>query len=89
MSEARAFTDFAGNAVATVLVAAWTDELDREQLEGALSGELPFDEATMLDEDGPGADRATDAIAAVESHAGSGQRDAESGARNLAESPPR
>jgi aerobic C4-dicarboxylate transport protein len=89
MSEARAVTNFAGNAVATVLVAHWTDELDREQLEGALSGQLPFDEATMLDEDGPGGGSSDDTIAAVESHAGSGQRDAESGTRNLAESPPR
>jgi aerobic C4-dicarboxylate transport protein len=50
MSEARALTNFAGNAVATVLVATWTRELDRDQLTGALSGERPFDEATMLDE---------------------------------------
>jgi aerobic C4-dicarboxylate transport protein len=50
MSEARALTNFAGNAIATVLVATWTDELDRPQLERALSGEEPFDEATMLDE---------------------------------------
>jgi aerobic C4-dicarboxylate transport protein len=50
MSEARALTNFAGNAVATVLVATWTDQLDREELSAALSGEAPFDEATMLDE---------------------------------------
>jgi aerobic C4-dicarboxylate transport protein len=50
MSEARAVTNFAGNAIATVLVATWTDELDRGQLSAALSGERPFDEATMLDE---------------------------------------
>src|SRR5262245_57905199 len=29
MSEARALTNFAGNAVATVLIGAWTGELDR------------------------------------------------------------
>jgi aerobic C4-dicarboxylate transport protein len=50
MSEARAVTNFAGNAIATVLVATWTGELDRERMERALSGEDPFDEATMLDE---------------------------------------
>jgi len=50
MSEARALTSFVGNAIATVLVATWTGELDRAQLERALSGEEPFDEATMLDE---------------------------------------
>ena len=54
MSEARAVTNFAGNAVATVLIANWTKELDREQLSAALSGRDPFDEATMLDdEDAP------------------------------------
>jgi aerobic C4-dicarboxylate transport protein len=51
MSEARAVTNFAGNAVATVLVATWTKQLDRERLSRALSGEAPFDEATMLDDD--------------------------------------
>jgi aerobic C4-dicarboxylate transport protein len=54
MSEARAGTDPAGNAIATVLVGTWTDEVDRDQLEGALCGDLPFDEATMLDDDGRG-----------------------------------
>jgi aerobic C4-dicarboxylate transport protein len=49
MSEARALTNFAGNAVATVLVGSWTGGLDRDRLEGALSGARPFDEATMLD----------------------------------------
>ena len=50
MSEARALTNFAGNAIATVLVATWTNELDREQLSAALSGESPFDEALMIDD---------------------------------------
>jgi aerobic C4-dicarboxylate transport protein len=49
MSEARAVTNFAGNAVATVLIANWTRELDRAQLAAALSGRSPFDESTMLD----------------------------------------
>ncbi|TFV77437.1 cation:dicarboxylase symporter family transporter [Blastococcus sp. CT_GayMR19] len=49
MSEARAVTNFAGNAVATVLVATWTKELDRDKLAAALSGSDPFDEDTMLD----------------------------------------
>ena len=49
MSEARAVTNFAGNAVATVLVATWTKELDRDKLSAALSGRDPFDEDTMLD----------------------------------------
>jgi aerobic C4-dicarboxylate transport protein len=49
MSEARALTNFAGNAVATVLIGAWTDGLDREQLDAVLAGDRPFDETTMLD----------------------------------------
>ena len=52
MSEARAVTKFAGNAIATVLVATWTHELDRGRLDAALSGEAPFDEAMMLDDHG-------------------------------------
>src|SRR3954454_20289723 len=51
MSEARAVTNFAGNAVATVLIATWTKELDRAQFDAAISGRLPFDEATMIDGD--------------------------------------
>jgi aerobic C4-dicarboxylate transport protein len=51
MSEARALTNFAGNAIATILIATWTHELDRDRLEAALSGEAPFDEATMLDDE--------------------------------------
>jgi aerobic C4-dicarboxylate transport protein len=61
MSEARAVTNFAGNAVATVLVATWTKELDRTQLSTALSGERPFDETTMLDDDSD--EPPTDAVA--------------------------
>ena len=51
MSEARAVTNFAGNAAATLLIATWTRELDRERLDAALSGRAPFDETTMLDSD--------------------------------------
>ncbi|NRQ34651.1 cation:dicarboxylase symporter family transporter [Nonomuraea sp. NN258] len=51
MSEARALTNFAGNAVATVLVGIWTGEFDRERAELVLAGRAPFDEATLLDEE--------------------------------------
>ncbi|MDQ1629546.1 MAG: aerobic C4-dicarboxylate transport protein, partial [Actinomycetota bacterium] len=54
MSEARALTNFAGNAVATVVIGTWTGEFDAEQAERVLSGEDPFDESTMVD-DGHGA----------------------------------
>ncbi|MGD9960107.1 cation:dicarboxylate symporter family transporter [Nocardioides sp.] len=49
MSEARAVTNFAGNAVATVLIGHWTGGLDRGRLDRVLAGQDPFDEATMLD----------------------------------------
>jgi len=51
MSEARALTNFAGNAVATVLIGRWTGELDRERAAEVLSGRLPFDESTLLDDE--------------------------------------
>ncbi|NEA38503.1 cation:dicarboxylase symporter family transporter [Streptomyces sp. SID11385] len=50
MSEARALTNFAGNAVATVLVGTWTKEIDKERVDQVLAGKLPFDEKTLLDE---------------------------------------
>ncbi|MFF3255234.1 cation:dicarboxylate symporter family transporter [Actinacidiphila glaucinigra] len=50
MSEARAVTNFAGNAVATVLIGTWTKEFDREQARRVFAGELPFDETTLVDD---------------------------------------
>jgi len=65
MSEARALTNFAGNAVATLLVGHWTGSLDRAQLDAVLAGHRPFDETTMLDDpeqevDAPGPTAADD-----------------------------
>ena len=48
MSEARALTNFTGNAVATVMIGSWTKELDRVQLDRVLDKLEPFDERTML-----------------------------------------
>jgi aerobic C4-dicarboxylate transport protein len=45
MSECRALTNFVGNAVATIVVARWENELDHAKLAAALAGELPEDEA--------------------------------------------
>ena len=57
MSEARAVTNFAGNAVATVLIGHWVGELDRGRLDRVLGGGEPFDERTMVDDGhGDGAD---------------------------------
>ena len=50
MSECRALTNFAGNAVATVLIGTWTGGVDRERLDRVLSGAEPFDETTMVDD---------------------------------------
>ncbi|WP_309144155.1 cation:dicarboxylase symporter family transporter [Streptomyces sp. BR123] len=50
MSEARALTNFAGNAVATVLIGTWTKELDRERAAEVLAGRLEFDESTLVDD---------------------------------------
>lgn len=50
MSEARALTNFAGNAVATVLVGTWTKEIDKERVDQVLSGSIPFDEKMITDE---------------------------------------
>ncbi|TLH72924.1 cation:dicarboxylate symporter family transporter [Mycolicibacterium phocaicum] len=49
MSEARAVTNFSGNAVATVLIGSWTGTLDRAKADAVLSGGDPFDELTMVD----------------------------------------
>ncbi len=49
MSEARALTNFAGNAVATVLIGHWTKEIDHERVRKVLAGGLPFDELTLVD----------------------------------------
>ena len=50
MSEARAVTNFSGNAVATVLVGSWTKTIDRTKVNAVLGGKDPFDELTMVDD---------------------------------------
>ncbi|MFI5674807.1 cation:dicarboxylate symporter family transporter [Streptomyces cellulosae] len=50
MSEARAVTNFAGNAIATILIGTWTKEIDRERVDQVLAGQIPFDETTLLDD---------------------------------------
>src|SRR6478609_567789 len=51
MSEARALTNFSGNAVATVLVGSWTKTIDKDKVDAVLRGDDPFDELTMVDDD--------------------------------------
>ncbi|MFJ3931738.1 MULTISPECIES: cation:dicarboxylate symporter family transporter [unclassified Streptomyces] len=83
MSEARALTNFAGNAVATVLVGTWTKEIDKERAALVLAGKVPFDERTLVD-DHHGApardevgDPAPDPAGRPEDEAPTGRRDDE------------
>ncbi|MGC6401730.1 dicarboxylate/amino acid:cation symporter [Sphingomonas sp. FW199] len=45
MSECRALTNFIGNAVATIVVARWEGQLDRDRLAAALDGRLDGEHA--------------------------------------------
>ncbi|MFH5206990.1 cation:dicarboxylate symporter family transporter [Antrihabitans spumae] len=53
MSEARAVTNFSGNAVATMLVGTWTKTIDNDKVKEVFAGNDPFDEETMVDDHGP------------------------------------
>jgi len=48
MGMGRALTNMIGNAVATVVIGAWEDDLNREQARRVLNGEVGFalEEAT-------------------------------------------
>ncbi|MET3805903.1 aerobic C4-dicarboxylate transport protein [Nakamurella sp. UYEF19] len=50
MSEARALTNFSGNAVATLVIGGWVKEIDRDQVNRVLDRQDPFDDSDMLDE---------------------------------------
>lgn len=52
MSEARALTNFTGNAVATVVIGTWTREVDHERVSQVLAGRIPFDESAVDDAHG-------------------------------------
>ena len=60
MSEARAVTNFSGNAVATILVGTWTKTIDNNQVKEVLAGKLPFDEELMVDDHLPEDDARAD-----------------------------
>lgn len=47
MSEARALTNFTGNAVATVLLGKMVNEVDMAKVKNVLAGNDPFDESSM------------------------------------------
>ncbi|WP_346016971.1 hypothetical protein [Methylobacterium sp. GC_Met_2] len=46
---ARAFGNRIGNYVATIVVTAWEDDIDRAQAHRVLSGEQTADTAVLLD----------------------------------------
>ncbi|RLK59329.1 cation:dicarboxylate symporter family transporter [Actinokineospora cianjurensis] len=75
MSEARALTNFAGNAVATVVIGAWTRELDHDRAVAVLAGRQPFDEATRPDAPGGDATRESPPSAAPDSSARANARE--------------
>ncbi|MEO6881671.1 MAG: cation:dicarboxylase symporter family transporter [Mycobacteriaceae bacterium] len=50
MSEARALTNFSGNAIATLLVGTWTNTIDADRVRAVLDGGIPFDENLMGDD---------------------------------------
>jgi aerobic C4-dicarboxylate transport protein len=66
MSEARAVTNFTGNAVATVLVASWTGEFDKERAERVLSGQEKFDEIAFAAGDDHGGGTWDDELAELD-----------------------
>lgn len=74
MSEARALTNFTGNAVATLLIGKWVGELDGARAREVLSGRLTFDEAMVVGHGGEEFDShasPTAAEQAFEGHPGS------------------
>lgn len=50
MSEARALTNFSGNAIATFIIGTWTKTVDHGRAVRVLDGKEPFDESMMLDD---------------------------------------
>ncbi|MEV8166255.1 cation:dicarboxylase symporter family transporter [Rothia kristinae] len=49
MSEARALTNFTGNAVATLLMGRWNRMVDLDRARRVLDGELPFNEVDLAE----------------------------------------
>ncbi len=47
MSEARAVTNFSGNAVATLVIGSWVGEVDKPRVDRVLAGHEPFDEVNF------------------------------------------
>ncbi|MDQ1175751.1 cation:dicarboxylate symporter family transporter [Microbacterium sp. SORGH_AS_0421] len=71
MSEARAVTNFTGNAVATMLIGVWTKQYDGQRVREVLAGNIPFDESLMTGHD-HSATPAADAKEQASAEAGTG-----------------
>ncbi len=56
MSEARAVTNFTGNAVATLLIGRWTRQIDSAKVRAVLSGDRPYLESMLTGTDGHSSD---------------------------------
>lgn len=63
MSEARALTNFTGNAVATVLLGKMVKEVDMAKVKNVLAGNDPFDESTMSNDHLEGDQHVDNAVA--------------------------
>ena len=77
MSEARALTNFSGNAVATLVLGTWVKEVDKDRVKRVLSGAEPFDEASLAVDPhvAVGADGASSGAGAAASSSGTAQGD--------------
>jgi aerobic C4-dicarboxylate transport protein len=69
MSEARAVTNFTGNAVATVVIGSLTGDFDKGRAERVLSRQDPFDEAAFAAGDDHGGGAFDDELADLEADA--------------------
>ncbi|KEP74453.1 C4-dicarboxylate transporter [Microbacterium sp. SUBG005] len=72
MSEARAVTNFTGNAVATMLIGAWTKEYDGQRVREVLAGKVPFDENLLTGDDHGSVNKAADAKEQASAEVGTG-----------------
>ncbi|MDQ1135759.1 aerobic C4-dicarboxylate transport protein [Microbacterium sp. SORGH_AS 1204] len=72
MSEARAVTNFTGNAVATMLIGAWTKEYDGQRVREVLAGNIPFDENLLTGDDHGSVNTAADAKELASAEVGTG-----------------
>ncbi|MCJ1707817.1 cation:dicarboxylate symporter family transporter [Microbacterium sp. VKM Ac-2923] len=72
MSEARAVTNFTGNAVATMLIGVWTKEYDAQRVREVLAGNIPFDENLLTGDDHGSVGKAADAKESASAEVGAG-----------------